>query len=155
MKVRQVTSVDVPWIKKVFVREWGGEFVVTRGKIHKPEDLEGFIAEIGNKKVGLVTYKIQDNELEIISLNSFLQRHGVGTALVSKVIEAARGLRRVYVITVNDNMTALRFYQKRGFHLVRVYPDAIEQSRKLKPGIPLIGIDDIPLRDEIELDMMV
>jgi hypothetical protein len=52
-------------------------------------------------------------------------------------------------------MNALRFYQKRGFVLVAVHRNALEQSRKLKPEIPLIGDDEIPLRDEIELEMML
>ena len=47
----------------------------------------------------------------------------------------------------------MRFYQKRGFVLVAVHRNALAESRRLKPEIPLIGIDDIPLRDEIELEM--
>lgn len=53
----------------------------------------------------------------------------------------------------NDNLNALRFYQKYGFTLVALYPNALAQSRKLKPQIPLIGNDGIPLRDEIELEL--
>ncbi|MCG0275770.1 MAG: hypothetical protein L5655_06315 [Thermosediminibacteraceae bacterium] len=47
----------------------------------------------------------------------------------------------------------MKFYQKRGFLLVAVHRNALEQARKLKPEIPLIGIDGIPLRDEIELEL--
>jgi hypothetical protein len=59
------------------------------------------------------------------------------------------------LVTTNDNLNALRFYQKRGFVLVAVHRNALEVSRKLKPEIPLVGMDSIPLRDEIELEMMV
>ncbi len=52
-------------------------------------------------------------------------------------------------------MNALRFYQKRGFVLVAIHRDALDISRKLKPEIPLIGNDGIPLRDEIELEMIL
>jgi len=55
--------------------------------------------------------------------------------------------------TTNDNLNALRFYQKRGFVLAAVYPEAIERARKIKPTISLIGYEGIPLRDEIELEM--
>lgn len=57
------------------------------------------------------------------------------------------------MITTNDNMKALRFYQKQGFVLKALYPNALEESRELKPEIPKIGIDNIPLRDEIELEI--
>jgi hypothetical protein len=59
----------------------------------------------------------------------------------------------LWVITTNDNVDALRFYQKKGFKLVAVHRNAIEQSRKLKPEIPSVGKNGIPLRDENELEM--
>lgn len=59
---------------------------------------------------------------------------------------------RLWLITTNDNMEALRFYQKRGFILSALYPNALEESRKLKPEIPEVGLEGIPLRDEIELE---
>jgi hypothetical protein len=36
---------------------------------------------------------------------------------------------------------------------VAVHRGAITEARRLKPEIPLLGIDDIPIRDEIELQM--
>jgi len=54
-------------------------------------------------------------------------------------------------ITTNDNLPALRFYQKQGFRLIVLYPGAVEESRRLKPSIPLAGHADIPIRDEIQL----
>jgi hypothetical protein len=55
----------------------------------------------------------------------------------------------------SDNLHALRFYQKRGFTFSAFYPNALEQTRKMKPQIPLIGREGIPLRDEIELESLV
>jgi Acetyltransferase (GNAT) family len=65
------------------------------------------------------------------------------------------GCRRVWLITTNDNLRALRFYQRRGFRLVAVHPDALARSRELKPSIPEIGLDGIPLRDELELELLL
>jgi hypothetical protein len=59
----------------------------------------------------------------------------------------------LWCITTNDNFPALRFYQKRGFRIVAVHPGAVERSRVMKPSIPLWGIDSIPIRDEIELEI--
>ncbi|MEK9153036.1 MAG: GNAT family N-acetyltransferase, partial [Patescibacteria group bacterium] len=154
-RIRKIKSADVNWIKTIFNQCWGGDFVVTLGKVHRPETLSGFIAEVDSKKKGLITFKIADKEMEIISLDSFLKKRGIGTMLVSRVIGLAKNqkIKRIWLITTNDNLKALKFWQNRGFCLVKVYPHALEISRKLKPGIPLIGEDGIPLRDEIELEM--
>ena len=82
---------------------------------------------------------------------------GVGSALVSTLEDAARaaGCRRLWLITTNDNLEALRFYQRRGFVLAALHPGAIEASRRLKPVIPLVGHDGIPIRDELELERLL
>jgi ribosomal protein S18 acetylase RimI-like enzyme len=80
---------------------------------------------------------------------------GIGTALVEEVAAAAgrSGCRRLWLITTNDNTKALLFYLKAGFTLAAVHAGAVEESRKLKPKIPRIGYEGIPIRDEIELEM--
>jgi GNAT superfamily N-acetyltransferase len=94
---------------------------------------------------------------EIVTLDNLGDRRGVGTALIEAVMETARaaGCRRLWLITTNDNLRALRFYQKRGFRLVRLSPDAVTAARRIKPEIPLVGEDGIPLRDELELERPV
>jgi len=80
---------------------------------------------------------------------------GAGTALIEAVGQLARqqGCTRLWVITTNDNVDALRFYQRRGFCLVAVHRGAVDRSRaRLKPEIPAVGAYGIPLRDEIELE---
>jgi ribosomal protein S18 acetylase RimI-like enzyme len=90
-------------------------------------------------------------------LDSLREGQGVGTTLIQAVVEEARkrNCKRVFLITTNDNLNALGFYQKRGFELVKINRGALLETRKLKPGIPLIGENNIPLRDEIELEMML
>jgi GNAT superfamily N-acetyltransferase len=75
--------------------------------------------------------------------------------LINAVVEEARkrNCTRIFLITTNDNLNALGFYQKRGFELVAIHRGAVNESRKIKPGIPLMGNDGIPLRDEIELEL--
>lgn len=153
--IHQLTPDDRPWVSRILTDQWGSSRIVTRGVVHQAECLPGFVSELDGQKVGLITYHIQGDECEIVSLNSFLEQIGIATALIERVKSVAiqDGLRRIWLITTNDNLAALRFYQKRDFQLVAVYAKALEVSRQLKPEIPLIGLDGIPLHDEIELEL--
>jgi DNA-3-methyladenine glycosylase I len=139
-----------------FVRgQWGTTKVVSRGRIYWADQLPGVLAMQADRLVGLVTYNIEDEECEIVTLDSVVEGIGIGSALVEAVKDIAASVKckRLWLITTNDNINALRFYQKRGLFLVKVHRLALDQSRKLKPEIPLVGNYDIPLRDEIELEM--
>lgn len=153
--IRPVDKADRNWIAQFLDKHWGSTRIVTKGQVYLAHLLPGFIAEDGDEKIGLVTYRMEGDECEIITLNSTRENGGIGTALLDAVKQAAaeEGCQRVWLITTNDNFHALRFYQKRDFRLVAVYPNALDQSRKVKPEIPLFGIDGIPLRDEIELEL--
>ncbi len=156
--VRKIKPEDNEWIKQVFIQNWGGDFVVSKGKIYKVEEFDGgFIAEQHINKLGLITYKIFHDEVEITGLVSNDEKKGIGIALVNSVLELARQkrMKRVSLVTTNDNLNALGFWQRRGFKLVNIYPNAMEATRKLKPALPLIGENNIPLRDELELEMML
>ncbi|WP_280769492.1 GNAT family N-acetyltransferase [Paenibacillus sp. PastH-2] len=101
-----------------------------------------------------VYYYCEGGECEIVSLDSTLENAGIGTRLIELVIdEAVRlGCSRVWLITSNDNTRAIRFYQKRGFDMVAVHRDAITEARKLKPSIPRVGYNGIPVRHEVEFE---
>ena len=89
-----------------------------------------------------------------MTLDTLRQFSGFGTALAGGVVERARAarVRRLWLITTNDNLDALRFYQRRGWRMAKVWPDAVGESRKIKPSIPETGAYGIPIRDEIELE---
>lgn len=162
------------------IRGWGADFCVSRGRIVYAAELPAFVAETkgGSKapesddrnstaspfgrvrrnfgeKLGLVTYEIIGDQCEVVTLDAFAQFAGVGTALLQHAVEAARAAscRRVWLITTNDNVDAIRFYQRRGFTIAAVHVNAIAHSRKLKPSIALVGNHGIPIRDEIEFEM--
>ena len=155
MSLRRLTVNDLARLSQFWVEHWGGEEMVSRGKMCHPEQLEGFVVEEDNEWIGLLTFVIFDNECEVTSFDSLHEGQGIGTMLLNKAIEEARerDCRRVFLITTNDNLNALGFYQKRGFELVTVHRGAVNESRKIKPSIPFIGMYNIPLRDEIELEM--
>jgi GNAT superfamily N-acetyltransferase len=145
------------WAKGLIRDHWGSPEIVTRGMVHDISRLPGFVAVVQGEPAGLATYSIQDEESEMVSLDSLMEGIGIGSALVGAVARKARalGCRRLWLITTNDNLDAIYFYQKRGFHLVAVHRNALEQTRRLKPSLPMIGIDGIPLRDEIELELLL
>ena len=156
-EIRPVIDTDKDWVLKV-VRVWGADFVVTRGRKVYPTEIEGFYAvDDSGKKVGLVTFEIIGDQCEMVTLDAFEKFSGVGTALTEKVrqVATARGCKRLWLITTNDNLDAIRFYQRRGFTIAAIHVNALAQSRKLKPSIPEIGQRGIPLRDEIEFEMIL
>jgi GNAT superfamily N-acetyltransferase len=107
---------------------------------------------------GVLTYVVEGDACEILTLHAADQWAGAGTALLRAVEQEAaeRGCRRLWLLTTNDNVDALRFYQRRGFRLAELHPGAVDESRaRLKPEIPETGEYGIPLRDEIVLDKEV
>ena len=153
--LRRLTPEDLPRLNQFWLEHWGGDFMVTRGTIYRPEQLEGFVIEDGDEWVGLLTYFVKDGEMEVTSLDSLREGQGLGSQLMDTVIEEARQqkCKRLFLITTNDNLNALGFYQRRGFELVAIHRGALDETRKLKPSVPLIGYNQIPLRDELELEM--
>ena len=148
---------DRDWVSGLITRRWGAETVVGHGATYHPAQLPGFVAVSGSEKLGLVTHHIEGNHCEIVTIDSLRPATGIGMALIEAVKKVACQTRckRLWLITTNDNLNALRFYQKRGFVLVAVHRNAVDRARQQKPEIPLIGEDGIPLRDEIELEMIL
>lgn len=157
MDIRRLTPEDVPRLRQFWNEQWSGDFVVSRGVVHRPEDVEGFVVEDGEFWDGLVTFKIANDECEVTSLDGLREGQGIGTRLLRKAIEEARArkCKRIFLVTTNDNLYALGFYQRRDFELVAIHRNALDETRKLKPDVSLIGQNRIPLRDEIELEMML
>ena len=96
--------------------------------------------------------------MEVLTLHAARQWAGAGSALLAAArrVAEASGVRRVWLVTTNDNVDALRFYQRRGYRLSGVDAGAVDRSRAaLKPAIPEVGAHGIPLRDEIELELLI
>ncbi len=155
MDIKTISSENREQINNFIRSHWFSTVMVVRGELFDMTILDGFVVYEGEKIIGLVTYKISGTECEIMSLDSLMERQGIRTALINKVIETARENKcmKIKLITTNDNVNALRFYQKLGFDMAKLYHNALDISRKLKPTIPLIGDFDIPVKHEIEFEM--
>ena len=157
MMIRPIDQTDRKQVDAFIVRQWYTMHMVVHGERIDLGSAEGFCACDGDAITGLITFRVRGKEMEILSLDSLHEHRGTGTALLNAATEKARnsGLERIMLITTNDNLSALRFYQKRGFDLVQIRRNALEQARKIKPEIPLIGMYGIPLKHEIELELIL
>ena len=155
MRILFAEDQDKQLIKELFIREWNSDLMVSRGYSHYVENLQSILAvDINDKILGILTYHQANNEIEIVSLDSFDEGKGIGTKLLDFALLHFKSLdpKRVWLITSNDNCNAIRFYQKRGWEMVNIHLNTISEARKVKPEIPLIGYDGIPILHEIEFE---
>ena len=154
--VRALTPEDRQWIEDNARGLFGATKVISRGSAHQVSTLEGFVAYRDSRRLGFATYRVENGQCELVTVDAFQRGQGVGSQLLEAVVRAAReqACERLWLITTNDNIDAIRFYQRRGMRIAAVYPRAIDEvSRKLKPSIPEVGNYQIPLRDELELEL--
>ncbi|WP_436864075.1 GNAT family N-acetyltransferase [Bacillus fungorum] len=151
--IQKITPAMKETIRMFMYENWGSSLMVSRGKGHKLEELPGFIALSEDRVIGIITYEVIGKTCEIVSLDSFEERKGIGTKLVDCVLQVAEEeqCRQVWLITTNDNTNALRFYQKRNFVMTNLYVNAVEEAREIKKEIPRVGYDNIPILHEIQL----
>ncbi|MFB9176997.1 GNAT family N-acetyltransferase [Dactylosporangium sucinum] len=128
---------------------------MTGDRIRNAAELPALVAENDTGPVGLLTYAAGPGGLEVVTIDTLVRRIGAGTALLAAArdLAAAAGLRRVWLITTNDNLDALRFYQRRGMRIAHVRPGAVDRARHHKPAIPVTGSYGIALHDELELEL--
>jgi ribosomal protein S18 acetylase RimI-like enzyme len=133
---------------------FGGPLQARRGQLIDVLALPGFVAERNGRPVGLLTYRRDEEECELAFIVSLEPHRGIGTALLAALLREVADCARIWLVTTNDNLDALRFYQRRGFVLSTLRPGAVDDSRRsLKPRIAATGSFGIPLRDEIELEL--
>jgi GNAT superfamily N-acetyltransferase len=94
------------------IKGWGSDIVVSRGKIYRAEDLEGILVYENRKIIGLGLYYIINNKCEIVLLETFIENKGIGTQIIEriKIIAKTNNCRRIWIITTNNNINAIKFY---------------------------------------------
>lgn len=147
MEIRPIGLGDQPFVHRLMQSEWGSPMIASYRRMIDATALPGFVAVADDAIAGVITYDRTGTDCEIVTLNSLRERMGVGTALLEATIGHARteGCSRVWLVTTNDNIPAIRFYQRHGFTLVAAYINEIQEARKQKPSIPRIGMENIPI----------
>lgn len=154
--VRPARTSDRAAIDALHEREWGGPYVVAHDTRYDLRTLPTLVAVDGaGAVVGALAHHGDNDGLEVVSLVAATPGGGAGTALLTAAADVARaeGRARMWLVTTNDNLRALRFYQRRGLRLVGVDRGAVDRARRLKPAIPVVGEDGIPLHDELILEL--
>ncbi len=152
--IREYREDDRAWAEPYLDDEWGGALQARRGELIDVLALPGFVAEKDGRPVGIVTYRCKDGDCELAFIAAFERHQGIGTALLEALLDAVSESSRIWLVTTNDNLEALRFYQRRGFRLVALRPGAVDAARqRLKRRIGAVGAFGIPLRDELELEL--
>lgn len=155
--MQDITTENRGKINAFLKEHWYATTMVLRGDILDMTRAEGFFVEEDGAILALLTYRFDGTIFEILSLDSLRENEGTGTRMVAEAVRRAKalGAEKIVVITSNDNMRAMGFYQKRGFDLVKLYRNGLDAARRLKPDIPMVGRDNIPLRHELEFEMIL
>jgi catechol 2,3-dioxygenase-like lactoylglutathione lyase family enzyme/GNAT superfamily N-acetyltransferase len=150
--VRDKTPADQAWVEDTLTRCWGSTKIAVHGRVFDAAALPALIA---GDLAGLATFEPNNEcgEAELVTLNALAGHQGIGTALVEALAArlAAESIASLRLTTTTDKPDALRFYQRRGFRIAAVRPGAVDEARRLKQTIPLIGDHGIPMSDELDL----
>jgi ribosomal protein S18 acetylase RimI-like enzyme len=150
--VRALGAEERGWLAEHLRLAWGSTTIVSRGRARDASRLPAILATDADELLGLATFEIAGGACELVAIEAFRRREGIGSALLGAVIEQARehACSHLHLVTTNDNLAAQRFYEHQGLTLVATHRGAVAQARKLKPEIPLQSEDGTPIQDELE-----
>jgi ribosomal protein S18 acetylase RimI-like enzyme len=158
IEIRRASDVDPEALREHVVRTWHAESVVAHDEAMYPAQHAGFVALRDREIIGHVSYRGEGKRCEIVSIDAQPQHSGIGSMLMEAALQAAReeGYEVVWLTTTNDNLDAIRFYQRRGFRFSALRPGAVDRAREtLKPEIPEVGSYGIPVHDELDLELAI
>jgi len=156
LSVRDLEAADHEWADRLISRHQGSRMVARLGELIDPLTLPGIVAELDGRPVGLTTCSETERGFELLTLHSEEQGVGAGTLLLETALRvaSASGCTRLWLVTTNDNLGALRFYLHRGMRIAAVHRDAVALDRGLKPEIAATNPENgIPIRDLVELEL--
>jgi ribosomal protein S18 acetylase RimI-like enzyme len=154
--VRAYAPGDRRWAEGLLAEAMGSTRAVRLGEVVEPAGMPGLVAERDRERIGLLTYIVDGDQFEVLSLHCRVENAGAGSALLeaAAALAAGRGCRRLWLVTTNDNLHALGFYQRRGLRLCALHAGSLDRDRALKPELPEVNPDNrIPMRDLLELEL--
>ena len=158
LNVRDFEPADHQWARRLIGDHQGGDHRVGRlGELLDPTEMEGIVAELDGRPVGLLTVHETDRGLEVLTLHSEVSGVGAGTRLLETALRVAEASHapRLWLVTTNDNIEAIRWYLRRGLTVAAVHAGAVDADRTtIKPTIPTTNPENgLPIRDLVELEL--
>ena len=158
LDVRDFEAADHAWARRLIGAHQGGDHRVARlGELLDPTEQEGIVAELDGRPIGLLTVHETDRGLEVLTLHSEVGGVGAGTRLLETALRVAEASHapRLWLVTTDANLDAIRWYLRRGLTVARVHPGAVDADRAtIKPTIPATNPEnERPIRDLIELEI--
>jgi ribosomal protein S18 acetylase RimI-like enzyme len=154
IRVRAMDESDESWAASWMDGEHGGRWQARKGELIDALSLPGLVAERDGERAGVLFYRREGSDCELFFIAAKRQHQGVGSALLDELIQQLENCNRIWLVTTNDNLDALRFYQRRGFRFVSLRAGAVDETRRtIKPLLPGTGAYGIPIRDEFELEL--
>lgn len=140
---------DRDWYSELVETEWGLPLVSTSGS-HDPRDLPGYVAESAGSPLGVLAYRVDGEGLEVVLLQSLVERAGVGGRLLEAAAALAGQLhKRLWLTTTDENLRAIGFYLSHGMRLVRLHHDFVVVAGTAKPRLLEEGV----FRDALEFEL--
>jgi GNAT superfamily N-acetyltransferase len=155
--VTPITPSDRDWVATRLVQEWMSTSVARCGELVEAAGLPGYVATVGRRRAGLVLVNVSEREFEVVAISTTQPRSGIGRALMERCFAAARATacRRVWLVTTNNNIAAIAFYQQVGMDLRALHRNAVRGSRKLKPTIPVRDAAGVRIDHELEFELLL
>ncbi len=153
----EVRDTDREEVAQFIERHWNSRIVMSGGRAFQPHLGDGFLERRGGEIVGLLTYHMDDRGMEILTLNSTLEGQGIGSSMMLSAIDRARekACPKIWLTTTNDRLRAIDFYQRLGFRMMCINLGAVDEARRIKPQIPLVGERGVPIHDEIVMELEI
>lgn len=157
MSRSEITDVDREELAEFIESHWHSRMVMSHGQAYYPHQEQGFVERQDGAIVGALTYRLDGDDMEILTLNSTVVGQRIGTSLMLNAIEKARalGCNRIFLTTTNDRLRAIGFYQRLGFRMIAINLSVVDEARRSKPEIPETGERGVPIHDEIVMELAV
>lgn len=155
VSIRPSCSSDHSWIDEIVAEHFCSSRVVSGTNLYEARDLPGLIAERAGHRTGLLLYRIDGSECEVVVLIASPVRHGTGRRLLESAHRLAQeaDCTRLWLNTTNNNFDGIAFYRSVGMTLVAIHYGAVRESRRLKPEIPEKDSNGIPIEDTYEFEL--
>jgi hypothetical protein len=88
--VRRLPESERAWLRSTLRERWPHELLVGRGRVREISELSALVAVEGEERAGLLTYVIEGDVAELVTLDALRPGGGVGASLIERLAELAR-----------------------------------------------------------------